>query len=289
MKDFDANQQTLRDYNYVSIVRRPIEDKQGEWFWLYTCSCQAGYSTLASGISETVGASRSELPFPSCLHSTVAKALLVDMDTELGVSPSAQMDADVADLNLQPDLFEVDLTGTLPQVGVMADNTVAVVGAQRSALTCFTCVHKTHCTHCSVVQQYMSAIIDESKVSLLPNGFLVLRDLLVNVKSDRSGSESHPSSVVKGVSNTPIPHTPSVDEPLHLTEAIPENSRCPQCSLQLYSKTDRVYIGRYPMISMIKVLSIKGEHLKYNITAKALNFFLCGHGCVKYMTVYLLL
>ena len=191
--------------------------------------------------------------------------------------------------DLQPDLFEVDLTGTLPQVGVMADNTVAVVGAQRSALTCFTCVHKTHCTHCSVVQQYMSAIIDESKVSLLPNGFLVLRDLLVNVKSDRSGSESHPSSVVKGVSNTPIPHTPSVDEPLHLTEAIPENSRCPECSLQLYSKTDRVYIGRYPMISMIKVLSIKGEHLKYSITAKALNFFLCGHGCVKYRTVYLLL
>ena len=63
------------------------------------------------------------------------------------------------------DLFEVDPTGTLTQVGVVSEDTLAVVGVQRSALTCFTCVSRSFCTHRNFVQKYLSTPQNEECLS----------------------------------------------------------------------------------------------------------------------------
>ena len=87
------------------------------------------------------------------------------------------------------DLFEVDPTGTLPQVGVATESTLAVVGVQRSALTCFTCASSSFCTHRNLVQQYLITPLNEDNVCLLPNGLLNIRDQLSFIKSSKSTCE----------------------------------------------------------------------------------------------------
>ena len=157
------------------------------------------------------------------------------------------------------DLFEVDPIGTLPQVGVVSESTLAVVGVQRSALSCFTCVSRSFCTHRNLVQQYLSTPQNEDSIRLLPNGLLNICDQFSFMKSNRGTTQS--TSIVKGVSRDPIPHVPIEDEPLQLTDAIPSRSACPTCKQSLCPEKNRSYAGLYPMITMSKVLPVKGVYV----------------------------
>ena len=157
------------------------------------------------------------------------------------------------------DLFEVDPTGTLPQVGVVTESTLAVVGVQRSALTCFTCVSRSFCTHRNLVQKYLSTPQNEDSVRLLPNGLLNIWDQLSFMKSNRGTNQS--TSIVKCVSSDPIPHVPIEDEPLQLTAAIPSESACPTCKQSLYPEKNRSYAGLYPMLTMSNVVPVKGMYV----------------------------
>lgn len=49
----------MQSHSYVGISRRPLQDKIGECFWLYSCSCRPGSSSLASGLSSVLDVSQS--------------------------------------------------------------------------------------------------------------------------------------------------------------------------------------------------------------------------------------
>ena len=66
---------------------------------------------------------------------------------------------------------------------------------------------------------------------------------------------------MKGVSSAPIPHVPIEDEPLQLKDAIPPRSTCPNCQQSLCPEKNRSYAGLYPMITMNKIVPVKGVYV----------------------------
>lgn len=153
-------------------------------------------------------------------------------------------------------MFEVDATSTLAEVGVAANGTVAVVGVIRSALKCFTCPATSTCTHCNVVHKHVTLSFDEVN-GFVPVGLLNIKGQLAPAAP--SGPLYKSNSVSKGVSSMPIPLVPIHDEPLGLVEAVPDSRSCPKCTCFLCPDVNKFYVGMYPMISMNKVLSVKGE------------------------------
>lgn len=155
-------------------------------------------------------------------------------------------------------LFEVDATNTLAEVGVVVNGTVAVVGVIRSALKCFTCPATSTCTHYNVVYKHVTLPLDEAN-GFVPVGLLNIKDQLT--PPTPSGPLSQSTSVSKGVSSMSIPLVPVHDEPLGLVEAVPVPGKCPKCTHFLCPDVNKFYVGMYPMITMNKVLSVKGESI----------------------------
>lgn len=150
----------------------------------------------------------------------------------------------------------MDATNTLAEVGVVVHGKVAVVGVIRSALKCFTCPATSTCPHYNLVHKHVSLSLDEEN-GFVPVGLLNIQSQLI--PPTPSGPLSKSTSVTKGVSSMPIPLVPVQDEPLALVEAVPAPGRCPKCNHFLNPDVNIFYIGLQPMITMNKVLSVKGE------------------------------
>ena len=153
-------------------------------------------------------------------------------------------------------MFEVDATNTLAEVGVVVNGTVAVVGVIRSALKCFTCPSTSTCPHYNLVQKHIALSLDEEN-SFVPVGLLNIKNQLTSTTP--SGPLSKSTSVIRGASTSTIPLVPVADEPLGLVEAVPAAGHCPKCNRFLHPDVNIFYIGLQPMITMNKVLSVKGE------------------------------
>lgn len=229
-----------------------------------------------------------------CLHITVLKPILTEVDKKLDLSVDPQKDEPHTGIYCIPIiyfaymqldaafkwfclstsaykcvcnslysmfglpaelLFEVDASNTLAEVGVVADGAVAVVGVIRSALKCFTCPGTSTCVHCNLVNKHVALTLDEVN-GFVPVGLLNIKDQLRPPTS--SGPSSKSASVSKGVSNMPIPLLSIQDEPLGLVEAVPASGNCPKCSHFLHQDVNIFYVGMYPMITLNKVLNVKG-------------------------------
>ena len=184
-----------------------------------------------------------------CLHITVLKPILTEVDKKLGLSADPQKDEPHSGIYrihihaarctafkwfclstsaykcvvcnslysmfglLAELLFEVDASNTLAEVGVVADDAVAVVGVIRSALKCFTCPGTSTCVHYNLVNMHVALTLDEVN-GFVPVGLLNIKDQFRPPTS--SGPSSKSASVSKGVSSLSIPLLPTQDEPLGL-------------------------------------------------------------------------
>ncbi|XP_028417741.1 uncharacterized protein LOC114542267 isoform X2 [Dendronephthya gigantea] len=158
LPDFNVESKRIKEMNFIVVHRSVwLLLPTNQYDWLYSCSCSPRRSQLLSGLSKLLQQEPSHLRNSVCIHIKAICHLLLDYDSQHGITPEEQEEESSMNdhtYKSTTNLFGIQMNDSLIGISMHDAASIGVLAKQRDgSVKCIPC-SSSQCEHAMLVKQW---------------------------------------------------------------------------------------------------------------------------------------